>query len=199
MAYGTVEPMRYENVTVVFIDFSGFTASSLTVDPQKLVKALEFYFENFDRIIHAKGLERIKTIGDGYMYAGGVMDTGMDSALICVSAALEIRDFVLKSAEEIHKNYGINWKARFGIHTGPIVAGVIGKTRLAYDIWGETVNFAKLLETQAEPNQIIISFSTFEKIKDQFTCRPLGKIPIKKKMGLPELSIEAHVVESMLN
>lgn len=199
IAYGSVNPMRYEDVTVGFVDFIGFTESSFKLNPQQLVEALEYYFENFDRIIETRDLERIKTIGDGYMFAGGIPQPQPNDThtFQCIVAAMDIRSFVKESSEHMMKKYGIEWKVRIGIHTGPVVAGVIGKKRLAYDIWGETVNLANRLEAQCEENQINISSATYQKVKDYFACRSRGTLPIKSRGGREELSMEMYYVESM--
>lgn len=196
LAYGSVDPARYEDVTVAFIDFEGFTESSSKLDPKILVQALEFYFENFDHIISSHELDRIKTIGDGYMYTGGIPEIGK-SAYHVVSAALEIKEFIKKSAEQVKEKFGIQWVARFGIHTGPLVAGVIGKKRLAYDIWGATVNLASKLEQQGEVDQIQISSRTYEKIKDYFVCAPRGAVVIKGRKSSSDITIETFVVEKL--
>lgn len=196
IAYGSVSPSRYEEVTVGFIDLVGFTESSSKLEPNKILEILEFYFDNFDRFIEMRDLERIKTIGDGYMYAGGFSQPDDLHAFHAVVAALEIRDFMIQVAPEMQKKYGIEWKARFGIHSGPIIAGVIGKKRLAYDIWGETVNFANRLEVYSEADKINISNVTYQKVKDLFICVSHGVLPLRGRKEL-ENSVEMYYVERL--
>lgn len=197
LAYGSVNPTRVENATVGFVDFSGFTESSSKLEPQNLLEVLEFYFENFDRIIESRQIERIKTIGDGYMFASGVLEHKDSPALDCVLAAIEIRDFMIESEALVKQKYHIEWKARLGIHSGPIIAGVVGKQKLAYDIWGDTVNIANHLQAQSEEGKINISHETYERIKDVFICTYRGKLPIQRRKGTNSLSIDMYFVESL--
>lgn len=197
IAYGSAEPQRYEEATVVFIDFVGFSRSTLQMNPQDLVEALGFYFEKFDEIMNQRKVERIKTMGDGYMYVGGIPTVNTTNPIDCTLAALDIQHFVQESAKEVQSKYQIHWQVRIGIHTGSLVAGVVGKNRLAFDIWGETVNLASRMETHSDPNQINISSETYEKIKDFFICRPRGAIIVKNKGGIEELSMEMYFVEGI--
>lgn len=197
IAYGSVEPIRYEQATVIFIDFVGFSKSTLQMNPQDLVEALGFYFEKFDELIDKRKVERIKTIGDGYMCVGGVPTINTTHPIDCTLAALDIQQFVKESAKEIQERYHISWQVRIGIHTGPLVAGVVGKNRLAFDIWGETVNLASRMETHCDPQKINISSDTYEKIKDFFICQPRGPIKIKNKEGIEELSMDMYFVEGI--
>jgi adenylate cyclase len=194
MAYGSVTPIRFEEATVMFLDFVGFTSSSQHIAPQNLVDALEFYFENFDRIVSSHRVERIKTIGDGYMCVGGIPTANDTHAIDCIKAALEIIDFINTSGAEMQKKYQIAWKARVGINTGPLVAGVVGKKRFAYDVWGDTVNRASRMESTSEPNRINISESTYLKVKDLVEVTPRGKLPVKSDKGDP-ISIEMYFIE----
>lgn len=196
LAYGSVNPARYDEVTVGFIDLVGFTESSSKLEPAKIVEVLEFYFENFDRFIEMRDLERIKTIGDGYMFAGGISQQDDLHAFHAVIACLEIRDFLKQVSSQMQQKYGIEWKARFGIHSGPIIAGVIGKKRLAYDIWGETVNLASRLQVYSEADKINISNITYQKIKDLFICLPHGTLPLRRGPG-KETSLEMYYVERL--
>lgn len=197
IAYGSVEPIRYEDATVIFMDFVGFSKSTLQMNPQDLVEALGFYFEKFDEIITKRQVERIKTIGDGYMCVGGIPTINTTHAIDCALAALDIQKFVQSSASEIQNKYQISWQVRIGIHTGPLVAGVVGKNRLAFDIWGETVNLASRMETHSDPNKINISSATYQKIKDFFICEPRGTIKIKNKEGVEELSMDMYFVDGI--
>lgn len=197
IAYGSVEPMRYEEATVMFIDFVGFSKSTLQMNPQDLVEALGFYFEKFDELINQRQVERIKTIGDGYMCVGGIPTINTTHPIDCTLAALDILKFVQENEKDIQNRFKISWQIRIGIHTGPLVAGVVGKSRLAFDIWGETVNLASRMQTHSDPNKINISSDTYQKIKDFFICQPRGAIKIKNKEGIEELSMEMYFVDGI--
>jgi adenylate cyclase len=181
----------------MFIDFVGFSKSTISMNPQDLTEALGFYFEKFDEIIDKRNLERIKTIGDGYMCVGGIPSPNNTHAIDCTLAALDIQKFVQDSAEQIRSQYQVSWTVRIGIHTGSLVAGVIGKKRLAYDIWGETVNLASRMETHSAPGKINISAVTYEKVKNFFICQPRGGIKIKNKEGIEELLMEMYFVDGV--
>ncbi|MBS4168698.1 adenylate/guanylate cyclase domain-containing protein [Parachlamydia sp. AcF125] len=197
LAYGSVNPRRVENATVGFVDFSGFTESSSKLDPPLLLEVLEFYFENFDRIMESRQIERIKTIGDGYMFASGVLEPRDSSAFDCVRAALDIREFMKKAEPFIQQKYQLEWKARMGIHSGPLIAGVIGKQKLAYDIWGDTVNIANHLQAQSEESKINISQETYERIKDIFRCTYRGKLPIQTRKKTTGILMDMYFVEEI--
>lgn len=194
IASGTVEPLRFEETSVIFIDFAGFSQSATILSPQNLIQALNYYFEKFDQIIEHFQIERIKTIGDGYMCVSGVPNEDPFHAQHCVAAALEIQKFMTDSLEFIYQKYGIRWQARIGIHSGPIVAGVIGKKRLAYDIWGETVNVASRMESHGLPGEVNISRATYDLIKESFTVEPRGKLPIHNR-GIIEMHMEMFLVK----
>ncbi len=196
LAYGTVSPRRYEDATVMFVDFKGFTQSAKDINAQTLVEALGHYFETFDGIIEKYKLERIKTIGDGYMCVGGVPEYVGVPVIDTVKAALEIRQFVLNSKAEMKEKYQISWDARIGINTGPVVAGVIGKKRPAYDIWGGTVNLASRMESHCEVNQVNISEETYQLVKDYFLIKERGKIAVRNKEGI-EMYVEMYYVEAV--
>lgn len=198
LAYGSVTPSHIDNVAVGFTDFVNFTNTSSKLSPKALVELLGYYFENFDSIIAKREVERIKTIGDGYMFAAGISDSGSRACHDCAAAALDIRDFIRKSEETLIKKYGVTWKVRMGIHYGSVVSGVIGKARLAYDIWGATVNIASKLEAASEPDKINISEAVFEKIKDNFKCTSRGVIPVTVGhgyvMNMPMYFVEEPII-----
>lgn len=179
MESGKVRAKRFDSVTVLFTDFKGFTQYAEKLSPEKLVERVDFYFSKFDEIIHRHGLEKIKTIGDAYMCAGGLPFPIRDHAFKTVSAAIEIAEFVeeakrLKSEDE-------TFDIRIGINTGPVVAGIVGTRKFAYDIWGDTVNIASGMETNSDPGKINVSERTYELIRDAFDCEFRGEIEVKNK------------------
>ncbi len=197
IAYGAASPLRYEDATVMFIDFVGFSKATLDMNPKQLVEILSFHFERFDEIIDQHNLERIKTMGDGYMCAGGIPNPNNDHAINCAMAALDILKFIEDSADHLKSSYNIHFDVRIGIHSGPVIAGVVGKKRLAFDIWGETVNLASRMESHSLPNKINISNPTYEKIKNFFNVTPRGTVKVKNKEGIEEIDIEMYFIDSL--
>jgi class 3 adenylate cyclase/tetratricopeptide (TPR) repeat protein len=176
---GHAKTRYYESVTVLFTDFKGFSAIAGKLKPQELVAELNDYFMEFDDIMSKYGLEKIKTIGDAYMCAGGIPVTNTTHPLDAVKAALAMQKYMVKKNKELQESGAQGWELRVGIHTGPIVAGVVGKKKYAYDIWGDTVNVASRMESNGEPGRVNISAATFELIKDHYECQHRGKIYAK--------------------
>ncbi|MBT8288351.1 MAG: adenylate/guanylate cyclase domain-containing protein [Flavobacteriaceae bacterium] len=179
-ASGHVQAKKFNSVTVLFTDFLGFTHYADNLPPEDLVKAVDFYFSNFDRIIEKYGLEKIKTVGDAYMCAGGLPYPTLDHPKMVVLAALEILEFVEQSKQGNDLDL-TKFNVRIGINTGPVVAGVVGTKKFAYDIWGDTVNIASRMETNSDPGKINISDNTYEIIKPDFDCEYRGEIAVKNK------------------
>ena len=177
---GKVQAKKFESVTVLFTDFKSFTEYAKDLSPEKLVESVDYYFSKFDTIMEKYGLEKIKTVGDAYMCAGGLPFETEDHAYKMVLAALEIADFVQDSLTQ-NSNNQTRFEIRIGINSGPVVAGVVGTKKFAYDIWGDTVNIASRMESCSEPGKINISENTFELIKDHFTCEYRGEIEVKNK------------------
>lgn len=166
----------YEEVSVLFTDFVNFTNVGETLSPQVLVKELHECFTAFDAIIERNGLEKIKTIGDAYMAVCGLPLADPMHAIRCVQAALEIRDFI----EERRKQEQV-FEIRIGINSGPVVAGIVGVKKFAFDIWGDTVNTAARMEQCGVAGQVNISQRTYELVKDHYQCTHRGRIPAKNK------------------
>lgn len=177
---GKVQAKRFESVTVLFTDFEGFTHYAEKLPPEKLVESVDFYFSKFDAIMEKYGLEKIKTVGDAYMCAGGLPFPTEDHAYKMVLAAFEIAEFVNKSKKQ-HSPDQTRFEIRIGISTGPLVAGVVGIKKFAYDIWGDTVNIASRMETNSEPGKVNISEYTYQLIKDFFDCEYRGEIEVKNR------------------
>ncbi|SMP21614.1 Adenylate cyclase, class 3 [Muriicola jejuensis] len=178
--HGAVKADKLESVTVLFTDFLSFTTHSERTDPEQLVNSLGTYFTAFDDIIEKYGLEKIKTIGDAYMCAGGVPEPLEDHALKMVCAAFEIVEYVEKMKTKGEEGTP-RFEMRVGINTGPVVAGVVGHNKFSYDIWGDTVNVAARLERMSEKGRINIGENTYTLIKDHFDCEYRGEIQVKNK------------------
>jgi class 3 adenylate cyclase len=177
--FGKVTAKKFESVTVLFTDFEAFTAASEHVDPELLVNRLGYYFTAFDDIIEKYGLEKIKTIGDAYMCAGGLPFPSEDHAIKMVKAAFEILQFVEEAKSEKETDFSFN--VRIGVNTGPVVAGVVGSKKFSYDIWGDTVNVASRMETFSDSGKINISQNTYDLVKDVFDCEYRGQIDVKNR------------------
>ena len=177
---GRVRAKHFESVTVMFTDFKDFTRYSQNLSPDVLVKSVDFYFSKFDEIIEKYGLEKIKTIGDAYMCAGGLPFPAEDHAIKMVQAAFEISEFISNSKKDNNKDI-THFDLRIGINTGSVVAGVVGTKKFAYDIWGDTVNVASRMESASKPGKINISENTYVLIKDKYDCKYRGEIEVKNK------------------
>ncbi len=178
---GKAKPRSFKMATVMFTDFKNFTRIAEKLNPKELVEQLDKYFKKFDDIIEKYNLEKIKTIGDSYMCVGGIPIRNRTNPYDVVLAALEIQHYMDELKLEKIKNGEQYWEARVGVHTGSLVAGVIGSKRFAYDIWGDTVNIANRLETTCLPGKVNISGVTYRHIKDYFECTHRGKIQAKNK------------------
>ena len=177
---GAVRAKKYDSVTVLFSDFKGFTNYSEKLSPEALVETVNFYFSRFDEIIEKHGLEKIKTIGDAYMCAGGLHSNTEDHATRMILAAIEIGAFVAETKKDVSASE-LTFDIRIGINTGAVVAGVVGTKKFAYDIWGDTVNVASRMETMSEPGKINIAENTYALVKDTFECEYRGEIAVKNR------------------
>ncbi|MDP2306949.1 MAG: adenylate/guanylate cyclase domain-containing protein [Pseudomonadota bacterium] len=199
-----VEPRHHNDVTVLFTDFVGFTSIAEQVSAEDLVADLDACFSSFDAIVARRGLERLKTIGDSYMAAAGVPVARRTHAADAVLAALDIvRAIGVHSAARAAKGRE-NWEVRVGLHTGPLVAGIVGQTRFAYDVWGDTVNMASRMESSGSPGCVNISEATAARVSDLFVLQPRGRVAAKHKglvemfyvVGIrPEMSVDALGIE----
>lgn len=190
---GFAKTRYYESVTVLFTDFKGFSTIAGKLTPQALVAELNDYFGTFDEIVGKYGLEKIKTIGDAYMCAGGIPIANTTHPLNAVKAALEMQQYMEKNNLDRSAQGEPDWGLRIGIHTGPIVAGVVGKKKYAYDIWGDTVNVASRMESSGEAGKVNISSATYNFIKDHYSCIHRGKISAKNIGEVDMYFVEAEI------
>ena len=179
--FGKSYARKHEQVSVLFADIKGFTSIAENLTPVKLVTQLDEVFGAFDNIIAKYGMEKIKTIGDAYMCASGLPLADNENAIKSVKAALDMQQFIKEfgAANKI-QNLPV-FEIRVGIHTGPLVAGVVGSKKFAYDIWGDAVNLASQMEQHSEVGKVNISGETYSLVKDTFNCIHRGKIEAKSK------------------
>ncbi|MBD1207132.1 MAG: adenylate cyclase [Ignavibacteria bacterium] len=170
---------RFDSVTVLFADIVGFTKLSARTSPEELVQGLNGIFERFDALANKYGLEKIKTIGDAYMVAGGLPERIPDHAERVALFALDI--LVVMQDEALRTQSGEQVKLRIGIHTGEAVAGVIGTSKFSYDIWGDTVNTASRMESHSDAGKIHVSEEVFEALKEKFVFEERGEMEVKGK------------------
>lgn len=176
---GRVTPRRYESATILFTDFVGFTAYSEDKDPEDLLYDLEACYSLFDEIVEKHGLEKLKTIGDAYMCAGGLPKPNDTHPVDCVNAAIDMVDAIVAlhaAREALGQPF---WNVRVGVHTGPVVSGVVGSKKFAFDVWGDTVNLASRMESNGVVNRVNVSQATFEAARMAFRFEPRGPIKVK--------------------
>jgi len=181
MEKGKATKIKYNFVTVLFSDIQGFTKIAEEMNPEVLIDELDKFFFHFDSVVEKFGIEKIKTIGDAYMCAGGIPEKNRTNPVEVILAALEMKGYMKKLKETSELEGMKYWDIRVGIHTGTVVAGVVGQKKLSYDIWGDTVNTASRMESSGEAGKINISGTTYEFVKDFFTCEYRGKMPVKYK------------------
>ncbi len=195
---GSADARQFNEVTVMFTDFKGFTQISEKLTAKELVEEIHTCFMAFDNIISKHNIEKIKTIGDSHMRAGGLPVANKTHAVDVVSAALEIQQFMQMHSEKRKSENKEIFEIRIGIHTGNVVAGIVGIKKFAYDIWGDTVNIASRMESSGEAGKVNISDSTFELVKDKFVCIHRGKIQAKHKGEVDMYFVEGFKSESYL-
>jgi adenylate cyclase len=198
MTKGKATKMTYNFVTVLFSDIQGFTNVAEEMNPEVLIDELDKFFFHFDSVVEKYGIEKIKTIGDAYMCAGGIPEKNRTNPVEIILAALEMKAYMntLKQTSELE---GMRfWDIRIGIHTGSVVAGVVGHKKLSYDIWGDTVNIASRMESSGEAGKINISGTTNEFVKDFFICEFRGKMPVKYK-GELEMYFVKGIIPDLCN
>lgn len=176
---GKVDAVKFDEVTVLFTDFVQFSKLAEHTEPEQLVKSIDYYFKAFDEITTTYGLEKIKTIGDSYMCACGLPTANPTHARNAIKAA---REMIALVKNELHAMDDLcHFEVRIGLHTGPVVAGIVGIKKWQYDIWGDTVNIASRMESKSEPGRINLSETTYLQIKDEFPCEYRGEIEVKSR------------------
>ncbi len=177
---GKIEPVHFEEVSILFADFKEFTNIVASIPSKKLITELNDIFQSFDDIMERRGLEKIQTVGDAYVAAGGLPNPDPEHASKCVVAASDMIEYLSKRNE----TSSIKWNVRIGIHSGPITAGVVGKKKFTYDVFGDTVNVAARIESASDEGRINVSAYTHDLIKNHFDCEYRGKIKAKGKGDL---------------
>ncbi len=186
-------PYHYNMVTVLFSDIQGFTKISEQMDSELLIDELDRFFLQFDTVAEKYNIEKIKTIGDAYMCAGGIPAKNRTNPVEVVVAALEMQNFMKELKSQIKDDSKHIWDLRIGIDTGPVVAGVLGRSKISYDIWGGTVNTASRMEASGKPGKINITENTYMLIKDFFICQYRGKMPVKYKGEIDMYFVEGFM------
>jgi adenylate cyclase len=184
---GTVIPRRYNNVAVLFCDVVNFTAYCDKHEPEDVVSRLDALFVAFERVAAAHGLEKIKTIGDAFMAAAGLLKTANDPLESAVLCGLQM------AATSIEAQLG--WAVRVGVHIGPVVAGIVGQERYQFDIWGDTVNIAARMAGKATPGGVAVTDETWRQIKDRFEGESLGDLEVKGKGTIRIIAVQARATQ----
>ncbi len=197
---GTAQARHFDQATVLFSDFREFTRIAEQLSADELVEELNVCFNAFDRIMEKYGVEKIKTIGDAYMAAGGVPDPSGGTPLAVVLAGLEMQQIIRERQEERKAQGKAAFEMRVGIHTGPVVAGIVGRRKFQYDIWGDTVNTASRMETACEPGDVNISGATYELVKDasELVFTPRGNVQVKGKGELEMYYVRARSIQAIV-
>ncbi len=188
---GTVKSRHFNLSTIAFMDIVGFTVHTKDLQPEEMIDQLNEIFGTIDGIIDEYGLEKIKTMGDGYMFGGGIPVPNESNPTDVINACLTI----LEKVEELkRKKHSLaQWMLRIGVHSGELVAGIIGSKKFAYDVWGTTVNIASRMESAGAPGKINISASTYELVRHEFACEPRGKMAVKNMEDLEMYFVNGKV------
>jgi PAS domain S-box-containing protein len=178
---GEATPRFYRSVSVLFADIQDFTKLAENLTPKELVEELQSYFSRFDDVVNRNFVEKIKTMGDAFLCVGGIPMRNKSHPFDAVLVGLNLQRIIRELGHEREEQGKHAWNLRVGIHSGPVVAGVVGKQKMTYDIWGDTVNIAKRIESACVPGMVNVSSITYEIIKDYFECEHRGKILAKHK------------------
>src|SRR5215510_621706 len=184
---GTVIPRRYENVAVLFCEMTNFTLYCEKHEPEDVVSQLDALFVIFERITASHGLEKIKTVGDGFMAAAGLLHKIDDPVGSAVRCSLEMASTLIDTR--------LGWQVRMGVHVGPVVAGIVGQERYQFDIWGDTVNVAARMSEKSKPGSVAVTKDVWEQLSSQFEAESLGHLEIKGKGTIPVMEIRPRGIE----
>ncbi len=187
--YGTTSPQRFDDATVMMLDFVDFTEMAISQDPSGLIAELNDIFSAFDRIVELFGCERIKTIGDAYMAVSGVPEETPEHAQNVARVALRMKRYL----EKRNAAHTEQWLGRIGINSGPVIGSIVGIQKYVYDIFGPGVNLAARMEEFAEPMTITLCENTYELIKDEFMCREIGEVEVKGFGSLRLFQLESEI------
>ena len=182
-SFGTVIPRRYENVAVLFCDVTNFTAYCDKHEPEDVISRLDALFVIFERVVAKHGLEKIKTIGDGFMAVAGLLQEMKDPLGAALRCGLEMASTLVDSQ--------LGWEVRVGVQAGPVVAGVVGQERYQFDIWGDTVNMAARMMSVVAPGGVAVTKEIWEQVSSDFDGEPVGVLEIKGKGKISVFSIGA--------
>ena len=189
--FGSAMPQRFDNATILMLDFVGFTSMAVSSDPTALIAELNDIFTVFDRVVDNFGCERLKTIGDAYLAVGGLPEASPDHAQNIGRVALRMRRYI-ERRNASHPGQE-QWRCRIGIHSGPVIGSIVGVQKYVYDVFGPGVNLASRMEELAEPMQILVSEETYELIRDEFTLAPRGEFDVKGFGPQQVYELEAEV------
>ncbi len=184
--------LRYKMVTVLYSDVKGFTELSKEQDAEALIDELDNFFFEFDKVVKQYNIQKVKSIGDTFMCAGGIPKKNRTNPIEVIMAALEVQSYLKQLQNESKKNDRKIWSLTFGVHTGPVTADVSGKKKISYDIKGDTANIASRIESACNPAEISVSGMTYEFIKDFFACEFKSKMPVKYKGDVPVYVVKGY-------
>jgi class 3 adenylate cyclase len=193
--FGQTTAKRFDHVSVLFCDIVDFTKLSENLSPEDLVADLDLYFKAFDEMSMRNGLEKIKTVGDAYLSAGGIPENNTATAVDVINTALEMQDFVKELEAKRREESRSFYQIRIGVHSGPVVAGVVGLRKFQFDIWGDTVNIAARMQQSSEPGKINISQVTHDLVKDHFKCTSRGAMIAKNKGQMEMYYVDSKVIK----
>jgi adenylate cyclase len=187
--FGSTTPQRFDEATILMLDFVGFTSMAVSRDPSALITELNDIFTAFDRIVELFNAERMKTIGDAYMAVAGLPDPSPDHAHSIARVGLRMRRYI----ERRNASHPEEWRCRIGIHSGPVIGSIVGVQKYVYDVFGPGVNLASRMETLAQPMQILLSADTYALIRDEFSCTDQGEHELKGFGRQQIYSLESEV------
>jgi class 3 adenylate cyclase len=191
---GSIKPKEFRMVTLLLTDFQGFTEISSGMHPHELVSELNDIFSNFDSLVNKYGLEKLKTMGDSYMIAGGLPRENDNHALSVVLAALDMMDYL----SQRNKESKYKWEMRAGVHSGNVIAGVVGKRKYTYDVWGNTVNIASLMERNGLPGKVSVTSATYNLIKDCFEFEYTGSFEITGNDSVDKYLVSRKKIDPLM-